>query len=87
MAVCPCQHAPRTREEFERIVSAGVRTMQAAAHYMGKSVTDIRRLTGTGAIWSYKRGKRRVVPVVEMRRYLAMEAMEFSSRAVSNNEG
>ncbi|MFO0806242.1 MAG: helix-turn-helix domain-containing protein [Gemmataceae bacterium] len=78
MAVCPSQHAPQTPADFERITLAGVRTIERAAIYMGKTITDVRRLVRTGAIWSYRRGKRRVVPVAEMRRYLAREAMECS---------
>ena len=79
MTVCPSQHAPQTSADFERITAAGCRTVEAAAHYMGKTVTDVRKLVRTGAIWSYRRGKRRVVPVVEMRRYLAREAMECAA--------
>lgn len=78
MAISPSSFAPRTREDAERIVRAGCRDIRGAAHFTGLSRTEIWSLIARGLVWSFKRGKKRLVPVSELRRHLALIVAEES---------
>ncbi len=84
MAVLSVPAAPRTQADIERLVRAGVRDAKHAAVFLGVSVPQVRRIITSGEVWSFRQGGKRVIPVVELRRYLAAsvrEAMEENESA------
>ncbi|HXD87038.1 MAG TPA: helix-turn-helix domain-containing protein [Urbifossiella sp.] len=62
-------------EELKRLGKAGWRSPRGASEWLGIPRSEVYGLLTSGAIWSYKRGKRRMVPVVELRRYATNQAM------------
>jgi hypothetical protein len=73
---------PRTQADIAKIVRAGVRDVNGAARFLGCSRSRVWRLLSGGELWSFRqveegctRGKR-LIPVSELRRYLAAVAME-----------
>lgn len=67
---------PETQADIERLVKSGVRDVRHAALRLGVSPRRMRTLISSGAVWSFRIGGKRVVPVVELRRYAASHAME-----------
>lgn len=78
--------SPQTQADIERLVRGGVRDIRGAALFLGRSRSAVWRIVSSRAVWSYKlveegntRGKR-MIPVSELRRYAAVEAMEALKR-------
>jgi len=76
VAVLPSHFAPRTRADAVKIVRNGCRDMKGAARFMGLTRTEVWKLVSGGLLWSFKRGKRRLVPVTELQRYMAALIVE-----------
>lgn len=74
--ILPCPHAPNTKADFDRMLRRGCRDIKGAARRIGVSETEMWGLIRRGLIWSYKPGKRRLVPVTELQRYSVIQAME-----------
>lgn len=68
--------APQTQAEVEKLMVAGVRDIKGAMKFLGRSRTLTWGIVSRGEVWSFKSGGKRLIPVVELRRYLAAEAME-----------
>lgn len=71
MAIVPSSFAPRTPADAARIVRNGCRDVKGAARFTGLTCTEIWWLLKGGLLWSFKRGKRRLIPVTELQRYMA----------------
>lgn len=71
---------PRTKEDVVKIVRHGCRDINGAAEFAGLSRSEVWAMVQRREVWSFKRGRRRLIPVVELRRYLAAVAMEEVSR-------
>lgn len=72
----PCASAPSSRADMARLMKAGVRDLRGAAKFLGKSRRYVQRLIQSRALWSTMEGGKRVVPIVELRRYLVDAACE-----------
>lgn len=71
---------PETEAEVKAICRAGARNVKGAAVWLGISRSEVSLMVSRGEVWSFKRGRRRLIPVVELRRYLAAVAMEEVAR-------
>lgn len=60
---------------IQRLGRAGWRSPKSAAAWLGLPKSEVYGLLEGGQIWAWKRGKRWMVPVVELRRYMANEYM------------
>lgn len=67
---------PKTQREIERLVRHGVRDIKASAEFLGRCRSEVWKLVTRKELWSFRRGGKRLIPVVELRRLLAVEAME-----------
>lgn len=76
MAVITRPAAPETQADIDRLVKHGVRDIRTAAEFLACGRSEVWALIRTGAIWSFRRGGKRLVPLVELRRYLGAVAME-----------
>jgi len=54
---------------------AGWRSTKGAAAWLGLPKSEVYGLLECGQIWAWKRGRRWMVPVVELRRYMANQYM------------
>lgn len=81
MPTAPAQD-DRAREDAKLLVHAGLRDIAGAARFTGLSRTHIRGLVRRRLIWSFRRFKRRLIPVSELRRYMAaIVAEELAAEA------
>ncbi len=67
---------PRTRADLRKLVRAGVRDTEGAARFMGRSVREVMRILARGELWTFKSHGKRLIPVVEMRRWLEADAAD-----------
>ena len=69
--------------ESLRIVRKGVRSIRGAAEFIGKSISFVKELIRDGVLSSFLVGRNRVVPLIDLQRYLA----EQLEQSVTNREG
>jgi hypothetical protein len=61
-------------------------SVEECAHLLGYGLTLTKQLIRTGAILSYSEGRRRVVPVADIRRYQAERVAEAKAELEADEE-